>query len=119
MPTEVRSRNNVPLREVRPARLMLGAVFGAVAGILINLSFAQQGVGVTGGAFGTAVVVACISAIATLLYTAITAPSGETHGAGIGPGAGHAISAFLVYITIILPVSLVVGAAIGWFRRRQ
>ena len=97
-----------------------GAWIGAIFSWAAASTFARQSVGPKTGAIGSAICAGALSTIVMLVFMTLTAPSGDYHGGtGMGPREGHAIIFMLIHLAIVLPISIVVGAVLGWRWHRR
>jgi hypothetical protein len=92
-----------------------GAWMGAILSWAIASAFARQRVGPKAGAIGSSIFAAVLSTIAMVVIMALTAPPGNYHGGtGMGPREGHALMFIFIHLVIVLPISMIVGAVLGW-----
>ncbi|MCP4888466.1 MAG: hypothetical protein GY904_17860 [Planctomycetaceae bacterium] len=97
-----------------------GAWIGAILTWAIAGIFARQSVGPKLGAIGSAIFAGAVSTIAMFFIMILSSPTDNYHGgAGIGPGAGHSIVFILLHLAFVLPISVVVGAVLGWRWHRR
>ena len=98
----------------------LGGLIGSCAGLAIFLTITRRRTHPALAALLGGVLASVASAILTIIAAKLTEPEGQYHGgAGYGPQAGHAVVALFIYFLIVLPVSLIAGAASGWFMNRR
>jgi len=97
----------------------ISGVAGAVAGYGVWCAVARQSVGPKLGAIGWAIFAGVVSTIAMKVIAILTSPSGEFHGSGIPPDAGHLIIFAFLHFAVVLPIAIVVGAVLGWRWHRR
>ena len=98
----------------------LGGLIGSCAVLAIFLAITRRRTHPALAALIGGILSSVTSAILTILAAKLTEPEGHYHGgAGYGPQAGHAVVTMFIYVCIVLPVSLIAGAACGWFINRR
>ncbi|KAA5539220.1 hypothetical protein FYK55_25220 [Roseiconus nitratireducens] len=92
-----------------------GAWIGAVICGAVWATFSRRKVGPLRGAIGSAIVAGLLSTMVMLLIEQLTSPPGNYQGgAGFGPQVGHFLTFFLAHLFVVLPLTMIVGAILGW-----
>ena len=92
----------------------ISGVIGALAGYGVWYAIARQSVGPKLGAMVWAIFTGVVSTMAMYVIAILTSPSGEFHGSGVPPDAGHLIVFAFLHLVFVLPISIIVGAVLGW-----